>query len=408
MKKFHYTAIKDKREVVSGYVEANTPEEAKQKIYVLGFLPTKIHEEDPFALPYGTDTPRGQAVVSKIKLVEKIQFTSEFQTLIQSGISPIEALETIQRHAPSNTVSRFAKDLCEKIKEGRSFSSAMSDYERQFGRTYLSLVETGESSGALPQTLKYLTDLLRKQDDLRGKYIQMSIYPALLVLALVGVFFLFGGYVFPKFIEVCNISPSDVPPSASALIDGVKFTLNYWWIILLSAGAGVYGLKLAGELRTLKNTLSRIALNIPKMGVCLQYLALSHYMSVLRVAYDAGVPITASLDLAENSIGNEVLREKAKSVSKLVQNGEELGTAFEHSGLLPPIFMSLIATGEKTGQLGKMFRDIAIAVEQRLDMAINVLSRAFEPVLTLIIGLAVAYLAVCFFQMYSSAFGSLM
>ena len=407
MKKFHYTAIKDKREVVSGYIEANSPEEAKQKVYVLGFLPTKIREEDLLASPHN-DVPRGQAVVSRIKLGDKIQFTSEFQTLIQAGISPVEALDTLQRHAPGKTLSRFAKDLCEKIKRGQSFSTAMNDYEKQFGRTYLSLVETGESSGTLPQTLKYLTELLRKQDDLKGKYIQMSIYPALLILALIGIFFLFGGYVFPKFIQVCNINPSDIPPSASALIDGVKFTLNYWWMILLSAGVGVYGLKLVGELSTLKDSLSRTALNIPKLGECLQYLSLSHYMTVLRVSYDAGVPITAALGLAENSIGNAVLREKANAVSRLVQNGEELADAFMHSGLLPPIFMSLIATGEKTGQLGKMFRDIAIAVEQKLEMAIKVLSSLFEPALLLIIGIAVAYLVVCFFQMYSSAFGSLM
>ena len=407
MRKFRYTAIKDKREIVSGYIEASSPEEAKQKVYVLGFLPTKIYEDDLSASSHRRSL-RGRAVVNKIKLRDKIQFTSEFQTLIQAGISPVEALDTLQKHAPSKTLSRFAKDLCEKIKRGQSFSSALDDYEKQFGKIYLSLVETGETSGTLPQTLKYLTELLRKQDDLKGKYIQMSIYPVLLILALIGVFFLFGGYVFPKFIEVCNISPSDIPPSASALIDGVKFTLNYWWIILLSTGMGVYGLKLVGELNTLKDALSKIVLNIPTIGECLQYLSLSHYMTVLRVSYDAGVPITASLILAKNSIGNEVLREKANVVSQLVQNGEELADAFMHSGLLPPIFMSLIATGEKTGQLGKMFRDIAIAVEQRLDMAINVLSKMFEPALTLIIGLAVAYLAICFFQMYSSAFGSIM
>lgn len=405
MKKFYYSAIKDRKEVVSGYVEAQTPAEAKEKVFALGFIPSKIHEED-----FGTDEKivKEKATVNHISLSDKIQFTSELQMLFQSGISPIEALETLGKHAPSKTISRLSYDLCDRIKRGATFSEALSAYQKPFGTTYLSLAETGEVSGSLPQTLKYLVNLMRKQDDLKGKYIQMLIYPSILVLALVGIFFVFGGFVLPKMIEMCNISPSDVPPMAAGLIQSVEFVQNYWFMLLIACGCGIYGLMLLGGLQSFMNAISKVLTKIPALGTCMQYMTLSHYMSVLQVSYDAGVPIHKCLLLAENTVSNETLKNKAKAVFTLVQNGSELADAFMTSGFLPPIFMSLIATGEKTGKLGTMFRDIALGVEQKLDMAIGALSKLFEPALLVVIGIAVAYLIICFFQMYAAAFGTLM
>lgn len=404
MKKFYYSAIKDRKEVVTGYVEAQTPAEAKEKVFALGFIPSKIHEEN-----FGTDEKvvREKASINRISLSDKIQFTSELQMLFQSGISSIEALETLGKHAPSKTISRLSYDLCDRIKRGATFSEALSAYKKPFGTTYLSLTETGEVSGSLPQTLKYLLNLLRKQDDLKGKYIQMLIYPSILVLALVTILLVFGGFALPKMIEMCGISPSDVPPMAAGLIQSVDFIKNYWIMLLLAIGCGVYGLMLLGGMQAFTDSVSRFMSRIPVLNTCIQYMSLSHYMSVLQVSYEAGVPIHKCLLLAENTVSDRALKDKAKAVSTLVHNGSELADAFMTSGFLPPIFMSLIATGEKTGKLGTMFRDIALGVEQKLDMAIGALSKLFEPALLLIIGIAVAYLIICFIQMYAAAFGSL-
>ena len=405
MKKFYYKAIKDRKDVVTGFVDAQTREEARQKVCSLGLMPSKIYEETS---PQAVSEVReiGRPTVSSIGLADKILFTSELQLLLQAGISVIEALETLGRHAPNRTVARFSLDLCEKLKTGATLSDAVNVYKKQLGVVYVSLVKTGEVSGALPQILKYLTTFLKKQQTLKDKYIQMMIYPCFLVLAIIGIFFLFGGFVFPKIIEMASVSPSDIPPMAAWVINSVSFFKSYWWMIILAGGTGIYGLKLLGQLKTLTDLGTKFAMKLPVFGNCLRYLSLTHYMSVLQVAYDAGVPIINSLDLAQSSVSNNVLRAEAQKVARLVENGSELGDAFMKSEFLPPIFMSLVSTGEKTGQLGKMFRDIAIGIEQKLDMATVALSKFFEMGILLTMGAAVAYLIICFFQMYGAVFSN--
>ncbi len=406
MGKYFYRAVKDKKELVTGYVEAESAIEAKEKVKLLGFAPAGIYEED-FSTS-GKTEKRTKSPGINLKLSDKISFTSELQMLLSSGISPLESLETISLHSPSKRVAIFAEDLGKKIRQGATLSEAMAPYSDSLGNIYIALCKTGEESGSLSTTLSYLTDLLKKQDALKAKYIQMSIYPTVLVIVMVGMFFLFGGFLFPRFIEICNISPEDVPFMAKILIDSVSFIQHYWLLLVLGIGGLLYGINLSVGLKNVKRGLSSFVLSIPKLCDCVRYMSLSHYMSVLHVAYESGVPIVKSLDLAENTISNDIIKDEAVQVSKYVDKGENLAEAFYKSNLLPGVLLSLVSTGEKTGKLGLMFRDCALGIEKKLDAAIDALSKAFEPTLLVIIGFGVAYLAIAFMQMYAGALGTIM
>ena len=355
MGKYFYRAVKDKKELVTGYVEAESAIEAKEKVKLLGFAPAGIYEED-FSTS-GKTEKRTKSPGINLKLSDKISFTSELQMLLSSGISPLESLETISLHSPSKRVAIFAEDLGKKIRQGATLSEAMAPYSDSLGNIYIALCKTGEESGSLSTTLSYLTDLLKKQDALKAKYIQMSIYPTVLVIVMVGMFFLFGGFLFPRFIEICNISPEDVPFMAKILIDSVSFIQHYWLLLVLGIGGLLYGINLSVGLKNVKRGLSSFVLSIPKLCDCVRYMSLSHYMSVLHVAYESGVPIVKSLDLAENTISNDIIKDEAVQVSKYVDKGENLAEAFYKSNLLPGVLLSLVSTGEKTGKLGLMFRD---------------------------------------------------
>lgn len=407
MAKFFYKALKeDKREFVSGYIEAKTASEARIKVQQLGFSPTGIYEETFSSA--GKNQNKSSHINKKLRLTEKIYFTSELQMLLESGISPIEALETIGQYAPGKNVGFISLDLAKRIKEGQTFSEALSVYEKTFGNVYLALSKTGEESGAMPSTLLYLVNLLKKQDTLKGKFIQMSIYPCILIFIMIAMFFGFGGIIFPKFVTEFNLEMSQVPILAKCLIDSVSFTINNWWIMLLIAFSSWLGVNLLFGTDTVKRKISQFLISLPGIGICIRYLSLSHYMTVLHVAYESGVPIVTSLELAKETVYNHVIRDEAGEVINMLEKGNMLTEALNKSKLLPPVFLSLIATGEKTGKLGKMFRDISLGVEQKLDTAIGALSKSFEPLLLIIIGLGVAYLILCLFQIYMTAVSSIL
>ena len=398
MNKYFYKAVKDRKELVTGYIEANDSLDAKEKIKAMGFIPAGIYEESFTPKKYESKTSNS---VKRLSLKELRYFSSELQMLTDSGISLLEALDSIKTHAPSLKVALFAKDLSQRIKDGSTFSEALAPYEDIVGHIYTALCSTGEESGTLPATLKYLENLLKKKEDLKNKSIQMMIYPAILTLIMFGMYFIFGGLIFPFMIEKMNITA--VPPIVQFFTFGTNFVKTSWWVIVLSFIGVLQVLKYTIGFKTIKRNMSNFFMKIPYLSDCIRYLSLSHYMAVLYISYESGVPINSGLRLAEATMPNDVLINRAKLVTRSTGQRENLTDAFYKADILPPVMMSMISTGEQTGKLGQMFRDISIAVEQKLDTALSTLSKVFEPILYLFIGVGIAIFALAIMQMYATA-----
>ncbi len=402
MPKFLYKALKNDKEIVSDYVEAENPRDARLKIISKGFLPTEIYEES-IGIKSGHDSVKKDENI-KLSLSEKIAFTSELQNLLSASISVLEALDSVIKYSPSKKVKLVTKRIYDLIKNGATFSEALRVYSSTFGHVYVSICHAGESSGTLPEVLAYLLNLLKKQDSLKGKYIQMSIYPAILILMMVALYFIAGGVIFPRFVSLLQVDPT---PLASLFIDGVSFFQRYWHVLIVLIGASVFALKSVFNFKVLTDKLSEICLQIPILGTCMQYFSLAHYSAVMHIAYDSGIPIIDAMKMAEQTISNHVLHEKAVSAAELVKQGKSISEAYESTELIPGILMSLIYTGEKTGKLGQMFRDASLAIEKKLDMALEAMSKAFEPAMIIVIGIFVLLFAVALIQMYAASLSAL-
>ena len=407
MKKFYYKALtKEKMKQVSGYIDAETPREAREKVRQLGFLPTNIYEEEPFT-PIKANDAVSNIAVNRLSLDEKIFFTSELQVMLSAGIAMLEALNVISEHAHKPKIKLLAEDLRSKISKGPAFSEAIKPYEKVFGEVFTGLCITGEASGELDRTLGRMVELLKKQSDLKGKIISMSIYPACLVMIIIAVFLLCGFYIFPAIIETANVAADDVPFTVTWVIDTCNFLLHNWLLVIVMLGAGISALIKMWEQSAVKRFVDRLFLDIPLVADFVRYVNLSSFFAVMNVAYEAGIPITSAIELSACSISNSVIRRQAKNIELMTANGQFLSHSFSVTEFIPPAFNVMIATGEKSGRLGIMFRDIAVAIDKKLDMVTDALAKAFEPALTVIIGLVVAYIAIAMLQLYGSMFQSL-
>ena len=398
MKRFYYKAIKDQKELVSGYVEADDYNDAKEKVRIMGFTPTGIYEEN---------INRQRRVISKDRPVLKIGtnnlklFSSELSMFLDSGISVFEALESIQKHAHNVKISLFANNLLKSMKEGATFSEALLPHEKYLGNIYISICKTGEESGALPASLKYLTELLKRKIELRNQFIRISIYPAILLTMLVFLYFFFGCYVFPTIIERMGIDY--VPPLAEFFIKGSLFVKNTGLIFVLIIAGVVALINFTCGFVGIKNKIADFMAKIPLLKSCILYFSLSHYMLSLYIAYKSGVPISEALSLAEQTIPTKTLRSNAKMVTESVKKGNSLTSAFGNSEILPPVMMSMISTGEQTGKLEKMFLDISNAVSKKLNDAIEVLAQTFPVIMLLFVGGGVGIAAIAVLQMYAAS-----
>lgn len=410
MIKYKYTAVKNNTEIVQGELIAASPREARQKIRELGFIPTKIYTEatelDNNQSEEQTASIKG--IVNSLSLSEKITFTSELETILSSEISILEALSIIENNVPQKKIQIVCSVIKEEIINGMSFNQALhKHYAKVFGSVFISLVKTGEEAGELDITLGRMLLLLKKQEAIKNQIISASIYPSILILMLSGLGLLFTKLVFPKMVGMINYMGAEVPTLAQRLIDICQFTDNFWWLILIVACGGIYGIKYLFQNKTVKKYWDTFVLKIPVISDFVKYINLSNFMTVLHISYEAGVPILSGLELANFTVGNYQVRKQIYKSIDYMKNGKTITEAFEKSGVIPSSTISIVAAGEKSGRLGKMLLDISTIIDKKIEMVLDTMAKLFPPIVLLVLGGIVLFVVLAFMQLYTGMLGSL-
>lgn len=405
MEKFRYVALKDNTELVEGEIEAFDVKDARRKIRELKLTPTKIASESELLQ---TSDFRAKGAVKFLSLNQKINFTSELETLLSSGIPILTSLESVQTNTPDKKLQILCRELENEVKSGKSFALALEElYGRAFGNIYCSLVKTGEKSGELEKILDRLCTMLRKQDDIKGKIISASIYPCLLIIMLFALLVLFSKFVFPAFMGILSINGGELPILAKTVMEFFSFVANFWWFIIIAVAAFIGLISIMTQTETIKLKIDEFFLKLKGISDLIVCANISNFLNVLQISYDAGLPIVSGMELASSTINNLVLKNRAKDAFDIMQNGNTLTEAFRISRAVPEALMGMISAGEKSGALGKMLKDAAEVMEKKLEMAISAVMKLIEPAIIIIIGGFVAIMLLAFMQAYASMLTSL-
>lgn len=400
MVRYAYNALKNNKDVVNGEVEAVTQREAREKVRELGLIPLKIFEPDLVVYEMA-DNADNQGGIKHLSLTDKIMFISELQVMLSSGISIVEALQTIQQHSPKLKIQRMAKRLQESVLSGKTFSESVNYlYHDIFGDTFIDLCITGENSGELDVTLERMVVMLKKQDDIKGSIIQALIYPCILLLIMFGLLIFFSKVVFPIFAALIISNGANIPPFAATVMGVLKFIGEYWLICILGFFASIGAVNFLASYETTRNFFDKLLLKIPLVKDFVNYINLSNYMCILNISYASGVPFMKTLELAKRTIGNTEIRKKAANANLKIEKGAVLSDALASSQLLPGALVTMIAAGEKAGNLSKMLQDCVDVIDKKIDMVLQALAKAFEPMMIIILGVMVFIIAVAFMQMY--------
>lgn len=408
--KFFYKALNpDTKEEISGYVEAQSSREVRQFINSKGLLPILVREAD-VAKTDNIDIPLKKSathkpVIRHLSINEQLSFVTEMQVMINSGISVLEALEVIIKNSPSPKIKLMCSDMEQKIKGGMSFSETVQIYQKAFGDVFTGLCISGEQSGKLALTLERMTDILKKIKALKEKLVQASIYPAILTVIIVGLYFLFGLLVFPKFAQAFQLD--NITGIAGFITDSCQFVVRHWIVnlaVIVSVGCWI---KFIWEESLLKGFFDNLVLKIPVIRDFARYSNLASFFAILGVAYDAGVPMLYALELSQKSISNNNIKKEAILARSLIEHGKPLSEAFSLSNLVPDTYNIMVATGEKSGTLGKMFAEASQSIDKKIETVMEALARLFEPTMMVVIGIFVAIMVVAFMQMYATMLGSL-
>jgi len=315
-------------------------------------------------------------------------------TLLGAGLALDEALNTVNEQADQPLLaSTFAK-VREEVVQGGTLHQALAAHRHIFPDLFINMVQVGEDSGTLDQTLHRLADFLENQARMRSRIQAALAYPLLMTLVGSGVLVFLFAFVIPKITTMLNELEQALPWPTLLLITLTNFLASWWWLLILLVVAGVIALKryrgtVRGRLRT-----DALALKAPLVGRLLLLIATTRFARTLGTLLESGVPLLRALDISRNLLTNKVLNEAVEVSTRSVQEGGSLATSLKQTAVFPPMLAQVTAAGEKSGQLEAMLFRVADTYEHQTDLAITSMLSLLEPLMILVMGTLIGFVVL--------------
>lgn len=386
MEQYDYQAIDPNGSLTNGFVEAQDRDKAATQLQAQGLLLLKLE-------PSKGDR-QGQASGWFTRLAmnndELSRFTQQLSTLLGAG-QPIErALNTLVRQPARPQACALLERIQKRVKEGQALSSALSLEGAQFSALYVSLVRAGEAGGQLAQTLNQLSLYLERTQKVRGEVINALIYPAFLIVGVLGSLILLLTYVIPQFVPIFSGLGVPVPWVTDIIIALSQFLQEHGIYLVVATMMAVIGLN--RWLRTPKGRLNwdRRILRWRLMGRLVLFIETARLSHTLGTLLSQGVPLMTSLDITLKVCNNQAIRTTLSRATDKVKNGHRLSLALEAEQVFPDLAIQMIQVGEESGQLDAMLLKVALAYDEDAKRSIDRLLAALVPSLTLVMAALVA------------------
>lgn len=390
MAHYRYKAKDTSGKLVVDSIEADTLKGAVAKLHSL-----HLH---PFSITPYTETASWKKILEfrfhEISRSDMILFTCRLSDLLRGGLMLVRALEVLERQTENIALKKIIGDIRTRVHGGEKFSHALQMYPQLFSEMYIGMVQAGEASGLLESVLSRLAEFGEKEENLRHTITSVLVYPCvMLVVGIASVIFLLA-FVIPKF-EVMFIDMGQTLPLPTRILIGMSEIVKQgWWIYIPVLIAGSIGVNMYLKKDTGKIFVHRLLLQLPVVGMLIKKRQIARFVMMLSALLKNGVPILDALALVKRSIGNMMFKTEMDTIYERVREGEHLVEPIRRSILFPPIVADMVAIGEETGNLEGALERVSEIYIREVDYAMKSLTSLIEPMIILIVGLMVAFVAV--------------
>lgn len=329
---------------------------------------------------------------TRISRPELIAFCFHLEQLARAGVPLIESLADL-RDSLEPRFREIIADMVESIEGGQTLSQAMAKHPKTFDDVMVSLIRSGEETGALPQVLHNLLESLKWQDELAAHTKKLVMYPAFLGTVVIAVTLFMMMYLVPRMASFIRNMGQELPLQTRILIATSEFFVNYWYVALglpLIAAAGIAFLVQNNP--AARYRFDDIKLRLPWIGPILKKIILSRFASVFAMMYASGITILDSIKTTEGIVGNLVIRRGLEQVGEFIAEGQNVTVAFQNAGLFPPLVLRMLRVGENTGALDTALSNVSYFYNRDVRESIEKVQAMIEPVMTILIGLILGWI----------------
>jgi len=389
--KFKYIAVSLDGKRISGTIEADDEVAVKQAIDSKGLIPIWVGRAAKGLEDLRLMTKRS------IKHENLISFTRKLHTLSRAGVPLLQALDIIIEDTPDKRLGDALQDVRRHIEGGSGLAQALGMHEGYFPSLFIEAISAGEESGSLDVMLARSIELLVREEKTRGNIKEAVRYPVFVLITVALAFALIITIVIPKFSSLYSAYGAGLPWATRILIDINMLIKSYWPIFATAIPVLGFGLWRFRLTQVGKRGYDYTILSLPVISPLIIKTSMSRLCFTLSTLLAAGLPLSRTLSILRNSIGNYHLAKVIDKMGENLSGGRNLIQPARDSKYFSPLVVQMFSIGLESGSLENLLMDTAVHFDAEIDYDVKKLTSRIEPLLTVLIAGMVLIMALAIF-----------
>ena len=333
--------------------------------------------------------------VGRVSKGEVEAFTRQLANLLAAGIPLSRALSILSREASKPAAGKLWATVHDQVAGGMSLADTLGQHPRVFSPVYVAMVRAGETGGFLDVVLDQIATFRAREQELKNKVTSALLYPTILAVLAGGIIVFLLTFFIPRFSQIFAEFGGSLPTLTKAIVAASRLLVRYWFVLVILVILVVFAIRRALSSEEGRRVLERIMLRFPLFGRAVSRFALVRFSRMLGTLVGAGVPLVASLRVAKEAIGNQVLADTVNGSIDAVQRGTPLARSLEGCSILfPNSVIEMISVAEESSRLDKELVRLAATYEQELDRHLKMAVTLIEPALLFLMAALVGTIVI--------------
>lgn len=328
----------------------------------------------------------------KIRLRDKVAFYRLLATMVNSGITVLQALKILHSQQKNKTMKRLQDQMIESVRGGKNLSATLKNHPNNFAESEVAMIESGEKTGKLNVSLGQIAIQIEKISWLTKKLIWALIYPALIIVVMVLVVFIIMWKVVPRLVSIFA-EFWDLPKPTLMLISMSNVVQNYWYLFIFLPVIIGFSLRAWRSTPDGRYYSDMFLLRLPALGILIQKVVLSKFSRLLSNLLGNGVSIVEALRIISSAVGNEVYQQRIMLLKEDVSRWVKMAESLEDDPLFPDMLVQMIKVGEETAQLDSIIVKVADFYDEEVDAAVSAINKILEPIIIVTMAVIVGFIA---------------
>jgi len=382
-------------EIVTGSMVAANAEEVGARLRAEGRYVLAIDDKPLRAdAPLDADQLRRNESAKRVRREDVIAFCQQLAVMLETGVPLAEALDAFCRQTTRKEFRAVLEILRDDIYGGETFSAAMAKWPRVFPRMMISLMKASEASGTMAMMLSRIGEYLHKERRTLKQIKGALSYPMFMMGTGIVLSIFLMVFILPRFATIYEQRSAALPAPTKVLLTASNFLTSQYMYYGPALLVGGIGLCIFLRQPVGRQSCDWLRLNTPVLRPMFAQLYITRSARTMATLLPAGVNLLDIIDICRGVTNNACYGDLWNNMEQGVRDGKQISDAVNQCPYVPPNVASMIASGERSGQLGDVMERIAEFSEQELDSAVKQVTAYIEPIMVICMGIVVGGVAM--------------